>query len=102
MAVSDFTAIRFETLTDVLLPYPGVSTKHKFLSSTESPKLFLLRRILLSSKSDHQAGYARVLAYTSVICEVVCTSALPDLDFVLEFFRLGSGIEIDVGNKGST
>lgn len=29
--------------------------------------LFLLRNIRLSSKSDHQAGYALVLAYISVI-----------------------------------
>jgi hypothetical protein len=63
--------------------------------------LFLLRNIRLSSKSDHQAGYALVLAYTSVICAVLWISVIPLLDLVLDF-RLVSGIEIGFVERGST
>lgn len=45
----------------------------------------------LSSKSDHHEGYAFVLAYISVTCEVDCRSALPDLDLAFEL-RLVCGI----------
>lgn len=88
--------------TEVLLPYPGVSTKHKFLSSTESPMLFLRLNIRLSSRSDHQAGYALVLAYTSVICNVDSISALRLLDLDFELFRLVSETVTDAVQRGST
>ena len=88
--------------TEVLFPYPGVSTKQRFLSKTESPMLFLRLSIRLSSKSDHQAGYAFVLAYTSVICNVLCRSALPFLDLDFELFRRISGTATGVVERGST
>jgi len=56
----------------------------------------------LSSKSDHHDGYDLVLAYISVIFDVVCRSALPLLNFVRELFRLVAGMEIGSADKGST
>jgi hypothetical protein len=64
--------------------------------------LFRLRSIRLSSKSENQAGYALVLAYTSVICNVDCKSALALRDFILELFLFVSGNAIGVADKGST
>lgn len=68
---------------------------------TDSPKLLRFRKTLLSSISVHQAGYARVLAYTSAIWCVEFTLSL--------FFCLLWGFrgrnwsrEGRLGDKGST
>ena len=96
-----FTLVVKGVPTEVLLPYPGVSTKHKFLSRTESPQLFLLRNTRLSSKSDHQEGYALVLAYISVTSVVAIDPALPLLDLDLLFPRR-SGMATVAAVRGST
>jgi hypothetical protein len=62
-------------ITSSELPYPGVSTKQIFLSST-SPLLSLLlmigRLVLISRSASvfHHCGYARVLALISRIFSV--------------------------------
>jgi hypothetical protein len=64
--------------------YPGVSMKHKLRSRTVSSMLFLRRSTLLSSASDHQAGYDFVLANSSVICVVPLSLGRLDLALVFD------------------
>lgn len=62
--------------------------------------LLLLRRILESSDSDHQLGYALVLANTSVIFVVVCVRGV-SLDFRLEFLNVSDAVK-GMDSRGST
>ena len=72
--------------TEVPESKPGVSMKQRLRSRTVSLPLFLLRRSLLSSRSDHHGGYGFVLANISVIFLVRLYECPTKRDFDLASF----------------
>lgn len=80
----------------------AVSTKHRLRSKTVSPILLRLRRILLSSISDHQEGYGLVLAFISRTgrCLGVPNTCIPfKEDLAVEVLRTGSGSTCTISSQ---